>query len=159
LTFVPGYDNGNAPFGKWPAMGASAMVTVGDNPQIGLDHDFAPVRLTAVGGKKIQDVTGAEGICFYCTNQTVKIYGERPTSCSGTADRVATDNGDGLLEVKNCPPSTAGLSAGGPWLAGDGDLGPTILVSVSVAVTGNSVLGPFIGDSFRTLYDAYNKGA
>jgi V8-like Glu-specific endopeptidase len=62
LSFVPGYRNGNAPFGQWDATNA---VTTRAWAQSGnLDYDTGFVQLGKRNGKSVQSVVGSRGIGF-----------------------------------------------------------------------------------------------
>jgi hypothetical protein len=122
IEFAPGYDRGATPYGVWtvrrlyvdPAWRASR------DPR----HDVAILQVAPRGGKRIEDVVGANplGRPQPGTDVTVLGYrlgaGDRPITCTNTLHET-----DGYSAF-DCAGYTDGVS-GGPWLQGGAVVGVT----------------------------------
>ncbi|MER7839601.1 trypsin-like peptidase domain-containing protein [Streptomyces sp. NPDC096040] len=121
LVFVPGYRDGQAPYGVWK-VGRRYLPDGWAHGQ-DEDSDVAFAVVDERGGKRVEDVTGANrfvaGMATGATAVTVTGYPdsrEVPISCtnkpvahSATQQRI------------NCPEFTGGTS-GSPWVNGDHDV-------------------------------------
>ncbi|MFJ6695782.1 trypsin-like serine peptidase [Streptomyces sp. NPDC091272] len=122
LLFVPGYDNGKAPYGSYPsrAVGVAAAWTRDE------DHaaDFAFVTLaTDDRGRHVQDVTGSRRAVFTARPAGRRLAlgypflppydGKALQYCAGNATPVKDDRLAGGSQLRPCR-MTNGAS-GGPW--------------------------------------------
>ncbi|MCX5204476.1 hypothetical protein OG897_23850 [Streptomyces sp. NBC_00237] len=159
LLFVPGYDDGNAPHGSYPArsVGVSPAWTEHE------DHtaDFAFVALgTDDRGRHVQDVVGSSRAVFDAKPGGARAAlgypfmppydGKALQYCAGNATPVKDDRLVGGSQLKPCR-MTNGAS-GGPWYAPlpDGE-------DVQVAVTSSRPRG----DGFQDVVwgAVFNKTA
>ena len=158
MMFVPGYDDGNAPFGKWTAQKMSVLKQWSDNAPNHDDYDIGLARMRPNDDTNIQDVAGASGICFNCRKDAgITAYGypgatdngQRLVACLGTTE----PEGEHLI-IRDCPAMTGGAS-GGPWLLQSDD-SPT-LVSLNNR-TGEQVVGGLFFDGIvQSFYESFNK--
>lgn len=121
LTFVPGYRDGRAPYGRWTV----TRTYIGDawKGEQDEDSDVAFAEVAPRGGRNVEDVVGANR---FVTNRTtgataVTVTGypnsgdspisctNRPTAHSRTQQRI------------DCPGFTDGTS-GSPWINGYGEV-------------------------------------
>jgi len=114
VTFVPGYHDGEAPYGVWTTARVivdSAWATAADP-----DHDVAFLIVTgSSGGTRIEDVTGAEQLGIGQATGVVRVIGypdssSRPIACQ---NQVAVFTARQLRF--GCGSFTDGTS-GGPFL-------------------------------------------
>jgi V8-like Glu-specific endopeptidase len=168
IVFIPGYRDGNEPFGEWPATSFTTTpqwesTTSTGNPD---DSDEAGdiAILTLAGrpgdGATIQGVVGAVGIAFnQARSQTYMQYGypaEFPYDgsrlyelTSGLAGSDPTFNPPTLEITSDFTPG----SSGGPWLVGN----PPVALSVSdykYVGDNNHMYGPYFGSIAQQLYAA-----
>jgi V8-like Glu-specific endopeptidase len=115
LVFVPGYADGNAPYGVWPV--AKVYTDAAWNASRDPDHDVAFLRLAdASDGAPIEDLTGAETLAANApAGQLVQVIGypdgaARPVWCSGRATGLSPTQ----LQF-DCAGYPVGTS-GGPFL-------------------------------------------
>ncbi|MFE9454768.1 trypsin-like serine peptidase [Streptomyces sp. NPDC006739] len=118
LVFVPGYRNGQAPYGVWKV--GKRFLPDGWSKGQSEDSDVAFAYVNDLGGRQLEDVVGANrfatGMATGATAVTVTGYPDEkevPISCtnkpaphSKTQQRIY------------CPEFTAGTS-GSPWVNGD----------------------------------------
>lgn len=121
--FVPGYNNGNAPYGRWPARQVAALNSwTRSIPDY--NYDTAFVALSQVNGRHISQVTGTQSLSFNAPRARMTYAFGYPANianglilqfCSGVPapSRYTYNNyrGQGL---SNC--RMGGGSSGGPWL-------------------------------------------
>jgi hypothetical protein len=164
--FVPGYREGQAPYGSWTA--TSLLTTDGWQNGANLRVDVgAAILARDFEGRGIQDVIGARGIAFdQPRTQTFDVYGypavdpntallppnfdgEHLFRCS--SGRVANDrppgSGPETMEV-DCD-MTAGASGGG-WVIGDQFLNS--VTSYGYELDSSHLFGPYFGHSAKRLY-------
>ncbi|WP_083647167.1 trypsin-like serine peptidase [Kitasatospora sp. CB01950] len=142
VTFVPGYHDGQAPFGSWQV--TKAYTADGWQNDDDPDEDFAVLALAPNNGTRIEDVVGGNqlGINAAWSVQT-RLYGypdgaERPVVCTN-----ATSRQDTYQRHIDCPSFPSGTS-GGPFI--DAATGQV------VGVIGGYQQG---GDTEDTSYSAY----
>ena len=159
VMFAPGYNNGETPFGKWTFETMSVLKQWSENMPNREDYDIGLVRLKPREDKKIQDVTGANGMCFDCRKDaSATVYGysasidnaQRLISCQGR-----TEAKNNFLRMQNCPALTGG-SSGGPWLI-DSESGP-MLISVTDRGSAGALEGVFLDETIQDFYSQYNRG-
>ncbi|MEU1418974.1 serine protease [Kitasatospora sp. NPDC005751] len=115
VTFVPGYRDGAAPYGTWRV--TAIHTTTGWSRDGDQDEDFAVLETASDGGRRIEDVVGANQLG---TDEpfgvTVRLYGypsgtEAPLLCGNTTGRQGP-----YQRVVDCPGYPGGTS-GGPWIS------------------------------------------
>lgn len=158
--FVPGYHNGDAPFGQWTAK--ATLTTPQWESSEDLNYDVGAAVVNPLNGKYLTDVVGGQGIAFnQPRNQNMDSFGypaESPYDgskliyCEGTAFTDIVDSNDNGL---GC--GMTGGSSGGPWFL-DFDQSAGTGVQNSVNSFGYSFLpgvmfGPYFGSDAQTLYD------
>jgi RTX calcium-binding nonapeptide repeat (4 copies) len=164
--FVPGYREGQAPYGSWTA--TSLMTTDGWQNGANLRVDVgAAVLARDLEGRGIQDVVGGRGIAFdQPRNQTFDAYGYPavdpntallPPNFDGEhlfrcgSSRIANDRPPGAgpktMEI-DCD-MTAGASGGG-WVIGDEFLNS--VTSYGYEFDASHLFGPYFGRTAKRLY-------
>jgi hypothetical protein len=164
-VFVPGYDNGNAPFGTWAArqtMATPQWVATED-----INFDVGAAVVNPLNGQRLTDVVGAQGVAFnQARGQQMYAFGfpaaapydgSRLIYCSG---RVINDfllsSDIGML----C--DMTGGSSGGPWfLSFNEATGTGIQNSVNSfryqllgLIDPGFMFGPYFGADAQNLYNA-----
>ncbi|MFH8343538.1 trypsin-like serine peptidase [Streptomyces sp. NPDC018045] len=159
-VFVPGYHDGQAPYGKWAASKtlATPQWTASEN----INYDIGAAVVAPVGGQRLTDVVGGQGLAFN-TGYNKPMYafgypaaapydGSKLIYCSGNTIKdplFSTDHG------MSC--NMTGGSSGGPWFTSFDEASGTGLQS-SVNSFGytflpNTLFGPYFGDDAENLYD------
>ncbi|SFQ35020.1 hypothetical protein SAMN05421810_106235 [Amycolatopsis arida] len=158
--FVPGYSDGNAPFGEWPAR--LTMVTPQWEANENLTYDIGAGVVEQVDGRKLTDAVGGQEIAFnQQRNQRMYSFGYPATGqydgsaliyCSGPTfvDVVLTqDHG------MRC--GMTGGSSGGPWfLEFDEESGTGKVASVNSFYywfLPGFLFGPYFGAEAQALYN------
>ncbi|WP_028648377.1 serine protease [Nocardiopsis sp. CNT312] len=169
-TFVPGYDRGSAPYGRYTAREMLAPPRWARNADD--SHDFAMVVLNTDGGTPVQNRVGAQRIAFdrwpqgrTARGPQVYAFGYPATSpyrgrylhyCSG---RTTPDDGGTTAHGMRCV-MTQG-SSGGPWFTGfDPATGRGTIASVvsfKYADDTRTQYGPRFGDEARRLFDSAQR--
>jgi V8-like Glu-specific endopeptidase len=158
--FVPGYDNGKAPFGRFVGkrfFTTRAWYRHGDSA-----FDLAAIVVAPLNGKTLVDTVGGQGIAFNQTRSHEYVSGGYPADypfdgrslyvCDaplGTNDRAAS------------PPTVAigcdmtGGSSGGGWLMNvQNGLGTLVSVnSYGYFSQPDAMYGPYQGNAAERLYD------
>ncbi|MGW0766937.1 trypsin-like serine peptidase [Streptomyces sp. NPDC002676] len=118
LVFVPGYRDGQAPFGVWKV--AKRYLPDGWANEQDEDSDLAFAVVEDLDGKRIEDVVGgnrfATGVATGATAVTVTGYPdsrEVPISCTNKPTRHSSTQ-----QRIECPRFSSGTS-GSPWVNGD----------------------------------------
>ncbi|AUY49835.1 serine protease [Streptomyces sp. CB01881] len=115
VVFAPGYRNGTAPYGTWRV--TAIHTTTGWSRSGDQDEDFAILETAAAGGRRIEDVVGANTLgTDEPFGTTVRLYGypsggDAPLLCTNTTGRQST-----YQRVVDCPDYPGGTS-GGPWIS------------------------------------------
>jgi hypothetical protein len=162
FEFVPGYRNGQRPFGEWVARELFTTSGWRSNDNIRLDLGAAVVGRDSEG-RGVQDVVGAPGIAFnQPRNQTFEAFGYPAISTpfrsfngqllySCTSPRIGDDNPPGVgpdpLEI-DC--DMTGGSSGGGWVI-DGRFVNSV-TSYGYEFDFNSLFGPYMGTTAKNLY-------
>jgi len=159
--FVPGYDNGAAPHGEWPA--TATLTTPQWEADEDLNYDVGVAVVAPQGGRYLTDAVGGQGIAFnQPRGQRMHSFGypaEPPydgselTYCSGRTFDDPIGTGDLGLRC-----DMTGGSSGGPWFA-EFDESTGVGVQGSVNSFGYTFLpgvmfGPYFGADVEDLYDA-----
>lgn len=154
FTFVPAYDNGDAPYGEWVARSLTTTNewrTAGD-----FNHDVGFAVMAELGGKSLTDVTGSYPIAFNLDyNLAFEAYGypaAKPYDgqdlwkCSGTAGVDTRGTTDHRL-----PCSMTGGSSGGGWIT-SGKLNS--VNSFGYRGEKDVMYGPYFGNVEQSAYNA-----
>lgn len=164
-VFVPGYDNGNAPYGQWAAK--STMTTAQWEAGEDINYDVGAAVVNPIQGRRLTDVVGGQGIAFnQARGQRMHSFGYPAASpydgarliyCAGTAftDVLLSDD-NGL----SC--DMTGGSSGGPWFIGfDESTGAGVQNSVNsfgYNFLPGYMFGPYFGAEAQNLYNAAQAG-
>lgn len=161
FIFVPGYRNGAAPFGEWPARRLVTTKQFARSGNLKYDLGAAVVR-TNSAGRRLQGVVGARGIGFdQPRDVTYRAYGypaqppplefdgEREFRCTGRPGGV--DNSGGPGPATNWIPCdmTPGSSGGG-WIGP----GSTLLsvTSYGYPLRPDELYGPYQSRVAKKVY-------
>ncbi|MFF8832545.1 trypsin-like serine peptidase [Streptomyces sp. NPDC015131] len=159
-VFVPGYDNGQAPYGQWTA--SKTLTTPQWEASEDINHDIGAAVVAPLNGQKLTAVTGAQGIQFNGGyNKRMYAFGFPAASpydgsklihCSGNSSKDFLFSQDHSL---GC--NMTGGSSGGPWFTGfDETAGTGLQVSVNsfgYVFLPNRMFGPYFGNEAKALYD------
>ncbi|MBN6041667.1 serine protease [Amycolatopsis sp. 195334CR] len=159
-VFVPAYDNGNAPYGEWPA--TSTLTTPQWEASEDMNYDVGAAVVDQVGGQSLTDVVGSQGIAFnQPRNQNMYTFGYPAADpydgttlihCSGS-----TFTDFLLTQDHGMACGMTGGSSGGPWfLQFDESTGRGVQASVNsfgyVFLPGY-MFGPYFGAEAQALYN------
>lgn len=159
-VFVPGYHDGQAPYGKWNA--SKTLSTPQWEKSEDLNYDVGAAVVEPTGGKKLTDVVGGQGLAFNSGyNQDMYAFGYPAASpydgskliyCSGRTFKDflgSTDHG------MSC--NMTGGSSGGPWFTKfDEKTGKGLQSSVNsfgYTFLPNTMFGPYFGNDAKALYE------
>ncbi len=166
LVFVPGYRNGNEPYGEWTASKfattAKWSTTAGtaDSDEAG---DVAMLTIDGHSGKTLQSVVGALGIGFnQARNKTYTEYGYPADTPYDGSRLYALTSGYAGADTSFSPPTMAitsdftGGSSGGPWVVGSAPVVLSVtdysyLLPPSLA---DYMFGPYFGTVIQQLYQS-----
>ncbi|MBT2471754.1 peptidase [Streptomyces sp. ISL-66] len=159
-TFVPAYDNGNAPYGQWPATKTFATDQWVASEDMNMDVGLAVVA--PLNGQKLSQVVGAQGIVFN-GGYNKKMYafgfpaaapydGTKLVYCSGNTGKDFL-----LTKDHSLPCNMTGGSSGGPWFQDFNEatgLGTQVSVnSFGYTFLPNRMFGPYFGPEAKAAYD------
>lgn len=168
--FVPGYRNGDEPWGRWAVDAAwvpQAWQQANSSIEaVASDHDVAFVRLAPRDGRLPEDALGGQGIWFDApAAMTVSVLGypgegrydgQSLQRCAGKAETQPMDEGQVLVMACDM---TEGAS-GGPWLTGpQADAGQGQLVGVVSGGSGPELLSTRFGREAEQTYQTADRGA
>ncbi|WP_409475048.1 trypsin-like serine peptidase [Streptomyces sp. HC307] len=158
-VFVPGYHDGQAPYGRWAA--AKTLSTPQWTASEDINYDVGAAVVAPLDGKKLTDVVGGQGLAFN-TGYNKAMYafgfpaaapydGEKFIYCSGTTYRdflLSSDHG------LTC--DMTGGSSGGPWFTQfDESTGTGLQSSVNsfkYNFLPTAMYGPYFGADAQNLY-------
>ncbi|MFJ7207766.1 trypsin-like serine peptidase [Streptomyces sp. NPDC098789] len=158
--FVPAYNNGSAPYGQWSATKTLATDQWVASEDMNMDVGLAVVA--PLGGRKLSEVVGAQGIQFN-GGYNKKMYsfgfpaaapydGTKLVYCSGNTGKDFLLTKDHSLSC-----NMTGGSSGGPWLQNFDEatgLGTQVSVnSFGYTFLPNRMYGPYFGDEAKAAYD------
>jgi hypothetical protein len=158
--FVPGYDNGKAPFGKFPGkrfFTTRAWYRLGDSA-----FDLAAIVVAPVKGKTLVDTVGGQGIAFNQTRSNEYVSGGYPADYPFDGRTLyICDAPLGGNDGATSPPTIAigcdmtGGSSGGGWLVNVKDgLGTLVSVnSYGYYSQPGAMYGPYQGNTAQRLYE------
>ena len=161
FVFVPAYDNGAAPYGKWTAKALYAPTQWVSNGDMTYDTGFAVMN--PLNGQNLTDVVGGSGTAFnqargltytaYGYPQASPFDGTSLWSCTGTA---TNDPNNPQFGTQGIPCDMTGGSSGGPWFIGIGSDGLQNSIN-SYGYNGSAVMyGPYWGS---VIQDTYKRAA
>ncbi|MEU5533714.1 peptidase [Streptomyces sp. NPDC020362] len=159
-VFVPGYNNGNAPYGQWSA--SKTLTTPQWEASEDINYDVGAAVVAPLNGQKLTSVVGAQGVQFNGGyNKQMYAFGFPAASpydgtkliyCSGNSSKDFLFSQDHSL---GC--NMTGGSSGGPWLTGFSEAtGAGLQTSVNsfgYTFLPNRMFGPYFGDEAKALYD------
>ncbi|MFE6409802.1 trypsin-like serine peptidase [Streptomyces sp. NPDC057837] len=160
-VFVPGYHDGQRPYGTWAA--ARTLSTPQWTASEDINYDIGAAVVAPLDGKRLTDVVGGQGLAFN-TGYSKAMYsfgfpaaapydGEKFVYCSGTTFRdflLSSDHG------LTC--NMTGGSSGGPWFTQfDEATGTGLQSSVNsfkYNFLPNAMYGPYFGADAQNLYQS-----
>lgn len=158
--FVPGYENGNAPYGQWAATGFASPTQWTRNGDI--SYDVAFVKVGTLNGRTLAQTVGATPVAFnQARGLTYKAYGypaaspfngETLQSCSGRA----TADPFGQSQSQGIPCDMTGGSSGGPWFLSSG--AQNSVNSFGYTSVRNTMFGPYYGSVAQSAYTSASNG-
>ena len=176
LVFVPGYENGAEPYGRYAAISLDTTRGWFDNPPAGLlpvpgeDADFSEdIGVATLAGTPAADLGGAEKIAFdldpngrqytiygYPGDPSPPYDGERLVACRATVN-VRDKGTPATLGATPCDISHG--SSGGGWMTG-GYLNSVVsyVYCESTPDLCNYVFGPFFSSAAKALYTGAGAG-
>ncbi|MET9851350.1 peptidase [Streptomyces sp. NPDC006450] len=158
--FVPGYENGNAPYGQWRATKTFATDQWVASEDMNMDVGLAVVA--PLNGKTLSQAVGAQGIVFN-GGYNKKMYafgfpaaapydGSKLVYCSGNSGKDFL-----LTKDHSLPCNMTGGSSGGPWFQDFNEatgLGTQVSVnSFGYTFLPNRMYGPYFGNEAKAAYD------
>jgi V8-like Glu-specific endopeptidase len=160
-VFVPGYNNGNAPYGTWAA--TKTLSTPQWTASEDINYDVGAAVVGQLNGQRLTDVVGAQGIAFnQARGQAMYAFGYPAAApydgtkliyCSGTViNDFLLSNDIGM----NC--NMTGGSSGGPWFLRFSEASGTgtqnSVNSFKYNFLPNFMFGPYFGTDAQNLYNA-----
>lgn len=160
-VFVPGYDNGNAPYGEWPADQLLADTAWVDSEDMNVDLGAAVVG--PLDGELIQDVVGSQGIAFNQPRGFDAYSFGFPAQAPYDGERLIYSSGPtfddtfGSSESIGIDSDMTGGCSGGPWFADFDELtGAGVVNSVNsfgYTFQPDVLYGPYFGDEAEAVYN------
>ena len=158
--FVPGYENGYAPYGVWTAKELWTPTNYYDNQDEGDDMGGAVINTNAYG-QHIVNVLGGQGIAWnYANDQFVYDFGypaEAPFNGSTLEYCTGSEfNWSGIANTMGLPCNFTGGSSGGPWLMSfNGEFGYVNGVNdFGYSSLPGYIFAAYFGNNAASLYDA-----
>ena len=164
FTFVPGYDDGAAPYGQFVA--AELHTSTQWSNQGDLNYDIGYAVVGTSGGSTLTGAVGAQGVGFnLARNATMYAFGYPAASpydgsdiawCNGP---VAADTWGGSSDQGMVCNMTGG-SSGGPWFinynesSGIGTLNSVNSFKYTGGPLSNRMFGPYFGSVVQGVYTA-----
>jgi V8-like Glu-specific endopeptidase len=165
-VFVPGYLNGQVPFGRWTA---SQLATTSGWADRGNDRlDFGAAVVRPLNGKRLTDRIGGQGMLFNASrNQKWTVFGypvTGPFKGNGKQYKCVSGHlgddypsGSGPATLKIWCDMTDG-SSGGAWLVGlSGGLGKVNGITSYGLNDPKATYGPYQGSDALDLYNYAKK--
>jgi V8-like Glu-specific endopeptidase len=161
FAFVPAFDNGAAPYGKWTARGLYTPTEWSSSGNINFDTAFAVMNPDS-SGRLLTDVVGGSQVAFnqprglfytsYGYPADKQFNGQTLKSCAGTA---SPDPINTAFSTQGIPCSMTGGASGGPWLIGNYPGRGGVQNSInSYGYSGSKVMyGPYWGPEIETTYN------
>lgn len=161
-TFVPGYRDGDAPFGSWPA--DSLHTTTGWQAEGDFSVDLGAAAVsTAPGGATLTDTVGGRALAFHgARDQQYDAFGY-PAAGKFNGLRLWTCASSLYTEDTSADPATLGIrcnmtagASGGAWVGEDGRVHS--VTSYGYPNLKNVLFGPYQGDAAAQLFAAAQTG-
>jgi V8-like Glu-specific endopeptidase len=166
FVFIPAYENGTAPYGKWTAEALYAPTEWSSNGDMQYDTGFAVV--SPLQGQHLSDVVGGSGVAFNAARGlTYKAFGypaaspftgKTLVSCYGTA---TNDKRNPQFNSQGIPCDMTGGSSGGPWFIQGGTTATSGSNGLQNSINsygysgGSAVMyGPYWGDVIQKTYSS-----
>jgi V8-like Glu-specific endopeptidase len=162
FAFVPGYQDGNRPYGTWAATEESAPSQWVFSEDFRYDVGAAVVAENG-SGQALEEVVGARGILFnQPVSGAVRSRGYPALSPFDGSKLRYCDSNLGHRDPLTSSPQTMGIgcdmnggSSGGGWVIDDGGNGSVISVnSYTRAGTPEVMYGPYFGSTAQALYNS-----
>jgi V8-like Glu-specific endopeptidase len=162
FTFVPAYNNGEAPYGKWTARGLYTPVQWSSSGNISFDTAFAVMNPNSAGELLTDVVGGGSQVAFnqprgltytsYGYPADKQFTGQTLKSCAGTATPDTINPG---FTTQGIPCDMNGGASGGPWFIGTTSGAGGVQNSInSYGYSGSKVMyGPYWGKEIETTYN------
>jgi V8-like Glu-specific endopeptidase len=160
-VFVPGYNNGNTPYGTWTAK--QTMATSQWAATENISYDLGAAVVNPLNGQRLTDVVGGQGIAFNQTRgQNMYAFGypagppydgSKLIYCSGKVFNEFLGTGDIGMTC-----NMTGGSSGGPWFlqfaeaTGAGTVNSVNSFKYNFAP--NWMFGPYFGADAQTLHNS-----
>ncbi|MEU9372297.1 peptidase [Streptomyces sp. NPDC048255] len=159
-VFVPAYNNGNAPYGQWPATKTFATDQWAASEDMNMDVGLAVVA--PLNGQTLTQAVGAQGLLFN-GGYNKRMYsfgfpaaapydGSKLVYCSGNSGKDFLLTKDHSLSC-----NMTGGSSGGPWFQDFNEatgLGTQVSVnSFGYTFLPNRMYGPYFGNEAKAAYD------
>jgi hypothetical protein len=158
VNFVPGYRDGNSPFGEFPAVRTAVPTLVREGLQIPFDHGSVLVA-RSTDDRPVEDVVGGFGISLFdFPDQQWRAYGY-PAADPFDGERLFTCDSPTQLLDPSFKPSPIGIgcdmtagASGGPWVIQD----RLVASDTSYTLEGEPGLlfGPQLREGAAELFDA-----
>ncbi|MEW2631681.1 peptidase [Streptomyces sp. NPDC048389] len=159
-VFVPGYDDGQAPYGRWNATKTFATQQWAASENI--NYDVGAAVVAPQNGRTLAETVGAQGLKFNGGyNKAMYAFGfpaadpydgSKLIHCSGNSSKDFLFSQDHSL---GC--NMTGGSSGGPWFESfDESTGTGLQVSVNsfgYTFLPNRMFGPYFGPEAKAVYD------
>ncbi|MBO2446826.1 peptidase [Actinomadura barringtoniae] len=159
-VFVPGYTNGNAPYGTWTA--SKTLSTPQWTASEDINYDVGAAVVNQLNGQRLTDVVGGQGIGFnQARGQAMYAFGYPAAApydgtkliyCSGTVINDFLLSGDIGM---NC--NMTGGASGGPWFLkfteSSGTGTQNSVNSFKYNFLPNYMFGPYFGADAQNLYN------
>ncbi|MGO4187979.1 trypsin-like serine peptidase [Pseudarthrobacter sp. TAF60_1] len=156
FAFVPAYDNGKEPYGKWTAKALYTTPQWQQKGDIAFDTGFAVMDPNA-DGDLLTDVVGGSGVAFgverglqytaYGYPASAPYNGEQLWSCQGTG---SNDTKHPEFNTQGIPCTMTGGSSGGPWFLSSGLQNSINSYGYN---DGNVMYAPYWGEVIKATYD------
>ncbi|WP_119729333.1 trypsin-like serine peptidase [Thermomonospora amylolytica] len=158
-VFVPGYNNGNRPYGTWTAR--QTLATGEWAATEDLNHDVGAAVVNQLNGRRLVDVVGGQGIAFNQPRRRNMYAFGYPAQDPYTGGRLIHCSGgtfDDFLRTRSigmrC--NMIGGASGGPWLTNFSESSGTGVINSVTSFRYESLsgylFGTYFGGSERALY-------
>lgn len=163
FLFVPGYKDGSAPFGSWPA--EALATTSGWQSDGNINYDIGVAVIDQVGGEEIEDAVGSRGIAFnQPRDQAYDAFGY-PASVPFTGQKLWVCESEYFGDDPyHQPPGPAAMgigcdmtggSSGGGWVIAGGYVASVNSFGYTTVPSElNHLYGPYFGVVAKDLYSS-----